>query len=212
MTLRVSPALTTPESPPHSSQAEGVRNLLQYTNVTVDLQDKRGFTALHIAAKSSDKDVVSALLEAGAQPHIVTFEHRLKPAFFATREDVHQLFDSPASALLEAAKADAEALRGLLGQGLDPNVRDEGHWSPLMRAALYDHDEAVGLLLAAGADPRAVLPPAGFSAALWALWRPKGQCLRRLQAAGNAGNNADRFLSVCLSLALRRPLPLSLSL
>ena len=171
-------------------QVAGVANLLRHTAIDVNLPDQRGFTALHIAVQEGDPDIIRSLLRAGADVQAQTFKHQLKPAFFAGTKDVEELFASGADRLLEAACCEADDIRELLSEGLDPNVRSSADWTPLMTAALHDNVEAVDALLEANADPAAELP-SGTSAALWARWRSSWQCLRLLQAFGHEGTPAD---------------------
>lgn len=64
---------------------------------------------------------------------------------------------SPVDDLLAIAeRGDVTALDVLLGRKAEPNVRDECHWTPLMKAALNGHGDVVARLLAAGATVDAV--------------------------------------------------------
>ena len=109
----------------------------------MNLPDERGFTALHIAAQKGDTAIVRHLLSSGADLHAETLKHRLKPAYFASSLPVRALFAGPADDLLEAGSMDVETVQQLLNSGLDPNVRDPAHWSPLMSAALHDNEQVI---------------------------------------------------------------------
>lgn len=61
-----------------------------------------------------------------------------------------------AGALLNAAtKGATGTVKSLLGEGVEPNVRNAVGWTPLMLAAAERHADTVAVLLEAGADPNA---------------------------------------------------------
>jgi ankyrin repeat protein len=63
------------------------------------------------------------------------------------------------TALMQAVKKnDVEAVRQLIGKGIDVNQLDANNDSPLIMAAYKGHTEIVALLLKAGADVAAVDP------------------------------------------------------
>jgi ankyrin repeat protein len=95
-----------------------------------------GFTPLHLAAFFGGSAAVRALLAAGASadadadnpPHV-------RPLHSAV------------------AARDPDAVRALLEAGADPNVRQQGGFTPLLAAAHADHPGMTRLLLEHGADP-----------------------------------------------------------
>ena len=94
-----------------------------------------GFTALHLAAFFGGGAAVRVLLAAGA------------------RADADA--DNPAHVRplhSAAAAGDHDAVRALLEAGADPNVRQEGGYTPLLQAAHSDDPEMTALLLEHGAD------------------------------------------------------------
>jgi cytohesin len=97
-----------------------------------DARDRAGLTPLHWAAAGipARVEVVEALLQAGAA--------------------VDAADRSGATALMRARHRPA-ITRALLRAGADPNARAEGGRTPLASAAEEGDDEAVRLLLAAGA-------------------------------------------------------------
>ncbi|MCY3706650.1 MAG: ankyrin repeat domain-containing protein [Gammaproteobacteria bacterium] len=104
-----------------------------------------GYTPLHLASRAGNAGVVAALLDAGANPDILT--------------------GTGAASLHFAAEADAlEVVNALAGHGADVNVRD-GYSSrtPAMFAAARNSAAALQALLDAGADPDLVSDTRDFS-------------------------------------------------
>ncbi len=94
-----------------------------------------GYTPLHLASRAGNADVVAALLDAGADPDLLT--------------------GTGAASLHFAAEANGvEVVNALVGHGADVNVRD-GYSSrtPAMFAASRNSAAALQALLDAGADP-----------------------------------------------------------
>lgn len=98
-----------------------------------------GFGALGLAAYFGHEQVV-ALLARWCDPNA--------PSRNAMR--VTALHSAAATRRPEAA---AGIARALLAQGADPNLRQEGGWTPLHAAAQVGDPELISLLLEHGADP-----------------------------------------------------------
>jgi uncharacterized protein len=94
-----------------------------------------GFTPLHLAAFFGGGDAVRALLAAGA-PADADADNEL---------EVRPLHSA-------AAAGDHAAVLALLEAGADPNVRQQGGFTPLLAAAHADDPEMTQLLLRHGAD------------------------------------------------------------
>jgi ankyrin repeat protein len=89
-------------------------------------------TPMHIAAFAGHADILSLLLEHGAD-----LEGR-------------QLLGTPLHRASRNGKI--EAGQFLLDRGADINTRKDGDWTPLMSAAIYEHAELARMLLKRGAE------------------------------------------------------------
>jgi ankyrin repeat protein len=94
-----------------------------------------GFTPLHLAAFLGGPEAVRAILDTGFPPDAdAVNEFKVRPIHSA------------------AAARDVTSVRLLLEAGADPNVRQNGGYTPLHTAAHNEHFELVRLLLAHDAD------------------------------------------------------------
>ena len=98
-----------------------------------------GFTALHLAAFFAHPDVVSLLLEHGADPRAVAKNLSMVTPLHSA-----------------AAGRNIEAARLLLREAVDVNARQQGGWTALHAAALHGDADLARLLLARGASAQAV--------------------------------------------------------
>ena len=94
-----------------------------------------GFTPLHLAAFFGGGPAVRVLLAAGAPADGDADNDR----------DVRPLHSATAA-------GDHDAVRALLEAGADPNVRQQGGYTPLLQAAHADDPELTRMLLEHGAD------------------------------------------------------------
>lgn len=89
-----------------------------------------------------------------------------------------------AQALLEVAeRGDVPALRQLLGESADVDVRNACDWTPLMEAAVKGHRDAVAELLAAGAEVDAT-DNGGYTALMLAASNDHAETVELLLAQG----------------------------
>jgi hypothetical protein len=91
---------------------------------------------------------------------------------------------APGRGLFDAAyRGDTAAVQRLLSEGIDPNYRNPGGWTPLMIAAAERHLEAVVVLLAAKADSN-LRNSYGRTALMFASRYGQLAIVERLLAAG----------------------------
>ena len=148
--------------------AGAVRALLA-DGADVDAAQGDGMTGLHWAARHGATEIVTLLLDAGADRGVTTRLGDHTPLHVASRAgraaavttlleagaDVHALTETGATSLHFAAIAGtADTLTALLDHGADINAR-EPVWgqTPLMFAAEANRDDALAVLLARGANP-----------------------------------------------------------
>ena len=146
-----------------------VRTLIkQGTDINTARVD--GLTALHAAVYADRLAVTEALLAAGAKA-TATDRYGVTPLYLAAVNGngniIRRLLEAGADAngvdaggetvLMTAARTGSPAaLRALLERGAKVDAREpEFQQTALMIAVREDHDEAVGVLLAAGASPNA---------------------------------------------------------
>ena len=129
-----------------------------------------GLTALHAAVYADHLDIVEALLTAGAKAPAAN-RYGVTPLYLAAVNGnaaiIRRLIEAGAdpnatdpggeTILMTAARTgNPAALRALLERGALVDAREpEFQQTALMIAVREDHDEAVGVLLAAGASPNA---------------------------------------------------------
>jgi ankyrin repeat protein len=133
--------------------------------VELDARDSTGTTALHWAVYNNAREIIDALLEAGADPNIG-----------------NRYGSTP---MAEAAVGgDVEVIRALLAAGADvesPNVEGQ---TALMIVARTENIAAAEALLAAGADVNAREAWKGQTAIMWAAARGRPGMVRLLAAHG----------------------------
>jgi ankyrin repeat protein len=126
---------------------------------------------LHWACRPANPEIVSKLLEFGADPNSST-EDGETPLHIAAYEGsdacVQLLLDSGADVsattedgktpLMSAAQTGLSIVRSLLAAGADPLSRDSGGRTALHWAIIGTHDDGslIRLLLSGGADPQAM--------------------------------------------------------
>ena len=118
---------------------ERLRDLLEADPALARAHSVDGFSALGLAAFFGHPEILSQLLAAGADPNAASRNPmRVTPLHSAS---AHR---NPSVSLAMA--------ESLLGAGADPNVQQQGGWTPLHQAAAHRRRELVELLLAHGAD------------------------------------------------------------
>lgn len=135
----------------------------------VDVNAKEeGTTALHLAASQGNAEIVSLLLEAGANPNIRD-EEKQTPLMMLYGENASEILDLLLRAgakvnvkdaegrtplMVAAEEGNIEAIQTLLTAGAKVNKRDNEGCTALMYAVEEENVESVKAILAAGADVR----------------------------------------------------------
>ncbi len=131
----------------------------------VNMPDEQGNTALHIAARANDNDIVQLLLSGGADPMAKDAQGRI-PSALTTAEDCRMnLARAEALRTQEIALGDSilrhdlAAVHRAMRARLNPSAfAGDGVNTFLMLAVRENQPEIVAALLAAGANPNVVSP------------------------------------------------------
>jgi ankyrin repeat protein len=118
-----------------------------------------GVTPLFEAIQARRLDILTLLLDHGANPNLPGPKHPLWPSTYQAK--ILQLMLSrgadtkKAPGCLELATSlnNVESVRILLNAGVDPNMRKDGIYTPLCSAIRDNRPELITLLLSKGADP-----------------------------------------------------------
>jgi ankyrin repeat protein len=122
-------------------------------------KSRDGRTALFESIQVGRADIVTSLLEHGANPNLPGPKHMLWPATYhpACLEVLlsHGADSKKSPGIMELAVSinNIESVRILLKAGVDPNTKKDGTYTPLCTAIRDDRAELLQLLLSNGADP-----------------------------------------------------------
>ncbi|ORM41091.1 26S proteasome non-ATPase regulatory subunit 10 [Babesia sp. Xinjiang] len=129
----------------HYASAAGAEKCVEYllaSGVNVNLADKKGWTAIHIAVSKNYADVARVLIDGGADIFAL-LKHKCAPA---------RLMDVYSPAIHFAAiKGNIEITELLLAQGATVNDVDSANMTPLHYAAFRPNTDYVRFLLEKGA-------------------------------------------------------------
>ena len=125
----------------------------------VDGKNSEGETPLFAAIQAKRLDLVTILVDRGANVNLPGPKHLLWPSTFQPK--VLQLMlargadtkKTPGVLELATSLNNMESVMILLKAGVDPNTRKDGTYTPLCSAIRDNRSELVSLLLANGADP-----------------------------------------------------------
>ncbi|KAM0331340.1 hypothetical protein ACHAQA_003012 [Verticillium albo-atrum] len=122
-------------------------------------KNREGKTALFEAIFAARVDLVTALLDHGANPNLPGPKHMLWPASYQA-ECLKVLLargadskKAPGSMELAVSINNIESVRVLLAAGVNPNTRKDGIYTPLCTAIRDNRHDILTLLLANKADP-----------------------------------------------------------
>jgi ankyrin repeat protein len=146
------------------------------TQVTQLLSKEAGeaakVSALHLASRANQKDVVKLLLAAGVKDAQMIEALRFSALMFA------------------AAWGNTEVVRWLLAAGAEMEARNDSGMTALMLAAVVGHTDVVGALIDGGANPEAKCQ-AGMTPLWRASFNGKTEVVHRLVLAGADPNSLD---------------------
>ncbi|KAL6066987.1 RhoGEF domain containing protein [Balamuthia mandrillaris] len=180
-------------------RAEVLEYFIASLETDKNAMDKDGSTPLHrVCRKSADAGLIALLLQNGADVTLPNHKGE-RPLHLFVRHSV-------AEAEMEYYE---RALDVLLIYGAQLNSPDGEGDTPLMNAVSHGNAKVVSLLLSKGADPRAVNPNTGQSAAHLAVLGEKKKMLKALltSAPAMATSCADKNGETPLDLAKKLKSP-----
>ncbi|MCJ1439262.1 hypothetical protein MMC27_008654 [Xylographa pallens] len=156
---------------------EAVRLLLKRREVTLDIKDRYGRTALEAAANNGHVDIVKLLLDRSTYPEDNNNHDKALIAAMSSSNQKHELakvfcttgkvnpnaqaqdgstplyYAASSRENLSRAENGEDITKFLLKLGADPNLLNKEGRGPLHEAALHNHTHTLKLLLEHGADP-----------------------------------------------------------
>ncbi|KAI0880909.1 ankyrin repeat-containing domain protein [Annulohypoxylon maeteangense] len=174
--------------------------LLEYGS-DANVKNREGHTPLFEAINSNRLDVVTSLLDHGANPNLPGPKHMLWPAAGAPRilEVLLARGADPKKApgIMELATSinNKESVRVLLKAGVDPNAKKDGIYTPLCSSIRDNRADIFELLLANGADPNT---PSAEYPAFKCVTHYRTQYLAPLVAAGADLNSPKGILETAV--------------
>ncbi|TEA11255.1 putative ankyrin repeat protein [Colletotrichum sidae] len=153
-----------------------------------NVKNSEGKTALFETIQAARVDLLSALLDHGANPNLPGPKHMLWPATYqapclkvllARGADNGK---TPGNMELAVSINNIESVRVLLSAGVSPNIKKDGIWTPLCTSIRDNRADIFELLLDNGADPN--LNSAEYPA-FKCVTHFRTHFLPRLVAAGN---------------------------
>ncbi|KAL3422625.1 Ankyrin-3-like protein 5 [Phlyctema vagabunda] len=167
-----------------------------------NVKSRDGKTVLFEAITAFRADIVTSLLEAGADPNMPGPKHPLWPSnYHAPCLEVmltHGADPKKTPGMMELAASlnNIESVRVLLKFKVDPNMRKDGIYTPLCTSIRDDRPELFDLLLANGADPNV---PASEYPAFKCITHKRLKYLPLLLKAGVDLNSPKGILETAVS-------------
>ncbi|KAK1994708.1 ankyrin repeat and SOCS box protein [Colletotrichum falcatum] len=166
-----------------------------------NVKNSEGKTALFEAIMAGRVDLLTALLDHGANPNLPGPKHMLWPATYqapclkvllARGADSNK---APGNMELAASINNIESVRVLLAAGVSPNIKKDGIYTPLCTAIRDNRADILELLLENGADPN--LNSAEYPA-FKCVTHFRTHFLPRLVAAGNDLHNPKGIIETAV--------------
>ncbi|KAH7313771.1 ankyrin repeat-containing domain protein [Stachybotrys elegans] len=160
--------------------------LLEY-GADPNAKSREGKTALFEAITSSRADIVTSLIDHGANPNLPGPKHMLWPSTYHSPclqvllSHGADFKKTPGIMELAASINNIESVRMLLKAGVDPNAKKDGVYTPLCTSIRDDRPDIFRLLLSNGADPNV---PASEYPAFKCITHDRVHFLPELLAAG----------------------------
>lgn len=165
-------------------------------------KSREGKTALFEAITNARADIVTSLIENGANPNLPGPKHMLWPAVHHP-QIMQILLNNGADykkcpGIMELATSinSMESIRILLKAGVDPNSKKDGVYTPLCTAIRDDRNDIFQLLLSSGADPNV---PASEYPTFKCLTHHREHFLPALVAAGANLNSPKGILETAVT-------------
>ncbi|KAI0381215.1 ankyrin repeat-containing domain protein [Hypomontagnella monticulosa] len=174
--------------------------LLEYGS-DANIKNREGHTPLFEAIQSSRLDIVTSLVDHGANPNLPGPKHMLWPAAGLPRilEFLLARGADPKKApgIMELATSinNIDSVRVLIKAGVDPNAKKDGIYTPLCSSIRDNRADIFELLLANGADPN--VPSAEYPA-FKCVTHYRTQYLAPLVAAGADLNSPKGILETAV--------------
>lgn len=165
-------------------------------------KNSHGETALFKAINADRVDLVTVLLEHGANPNLPGPKHMLWPAVHrppildVLLRKGADLRRAPGVLELATSINSVEAVHILLKYGADPNAKKDGIFTPLCTAIRDNRENLVDIILAAGADPNL---PASEYPAFKCVTHHRAHLLPRLIAAGADPNSPKGIVETAVA-------------
>ena len=131
---------------------ENVRELIKLGKFKIDATNKSGQTALFLAARAGNLEMVKVLVESGAELDILAYD--FDPAY--DEPGVRPPDETYSPLWVAYYNSYYEIGRYLADQGADVNTKGMMDWTPVIMTTLMAGDEETRFLLERGADPNIV--------------------------------------------------------
>jgi ankyrin repeat protein len=177
-------------------------DLLLIYEATVNKKNARGETPLFVAINVDHPDIVTTLLDNGANPNLPGPKHMLWPSVHhpiileSLLEKGADLRRAPGMLELATSINSTQAVTILLNHGVDVNAKKDGIFTPLCTAIRDDDANLVDILLKVGADPNL---PAFEYPAFKCVTHHRAHLLLRLLAAGANAAEPKGIIEPCVA-------------